>query len=344
MMNDTTGHPAPQDQDPQTVPQTVLESVLETLLAGTPAPERIDTLVRLLAVRLAAASAPEPAAAPADPEDERYSRMPQAEFEREKQAAKADRRFGSWAAWRDWVERIDALRRAPTAAAAAPAKPAPPADALADVADETLDALVRLVAGHMLRPTAYEDRLPWGNQLELQQLEAEQRYVRMTTAEFELEKQRAKRDRRFGTWEAWRDWVERTDALRRPAPPANPARRTGTPLEQALAYRRECLENAHAIFETEADFHLEVARVNAEIRRLGGTVPRPARTDDERTAVTNIEARLRQARALAACRRLLAAHAIRSLLRRRRSECPICGDPAPADSLYCSRSCRLYAQ
>jgi len=334
-MNDTTGHPAPQDQDMQ----TVLESVLETLLAGTPAPERIDKLVRLLAVRLAAASPPEPAAAAADPEDERYSRMPQAEFEREKQAAKADRRFGSWTAWRNWVERIDALRRAPTPAAAPAKAPAP--DALAGLPDETLDALVRLVAGHLLRPTAYEDRLPWGNQLELQQLEAEHRYVRMTAAEFELEKQRAKRDRRFGSWEAWRDWVERTDALRRPPPPA----RRRTPLEQALAYRRECLENAHAIFETEADFHLEVARVNAEIRRLGGAVPRPERTDDERLAVTNIEARLRQARALAACRRLLAAHAIRSLLlRRRRSECSICGDPAPADSLYCSRSCRLYAQ
>jgi len=333
-MNDTTGHPAPQDQDPQ----TVLESVLETLLAETPAPERIDKLVRLLAVRLAAASAPEPAAA-ADPEDERYSRMPQAEFEREKQAAKDDRRFGSWTAWRNWVERVDALRRAPTPAAPQPAK-APAPDVLADVTAETLDALVRLVAGHMLRPTAYEDRLPWGNQLELQQLEAEHRYVRMTAAEFELEKQRAKRDRRFGSWEAWRDWVERTAALRRPPPPA----RRRTPLEQALAYRQECLENAHAIFETEADFHLEVARTNAEIRRLGGTVPRPERTDDERLAVTNIEARLRQARALAACRRLLAAHAIRSLLRRRRSECSICGDPAPTDSLYCSRSCRLYAQ
>jgi hypothetical protein len=337
-MNDsTTGHPAPHDQDPQTV--------LESVLAGTPAPERLDKLVRLLGVRLAAAASapPEPAAA-VDPEDERYSRMPQAEFEREKQDAKADRRFGSWTAWRNWVERIDALRRAPPTAAAPPAK-APAPDALAGVPAETLDTLVRLVAGHLLRPTAYEDRLSWGNQLELQQLEAEQRYVRMTTAEFELEKQRAKRDRRFGTWEAWRDWVERTDRLRRPPPPANPARRTGTPLEQALAYRRECLENAHAIFETEADFHLEVARVNAEIRRLGGTVPRPARTDDERTAVTNIEARLRQARALAACRRLLAAHAIRLFLRlRRRSECPICGDPAPADSVYCSRSCRIYAQ
>jgi hypothetical protein len=327
-MNDTTGHPAPQD------PQTVLESVL----AGTPAAERIDTLVRLLAVRLAAAASHSEPAAAADPEDERYSRMPQAEFEREKQDAKADRRFGSWTAWRNWVERIDALRRAPPTAAP-PAKAAAP-DALADVADETLDALVRLVAGHMLRPTAYEDRLSWGSQLELRQLEADQRYVRMTTAEFEVEKQRAKRDRRFGTWEAWRDWVERTDRLRRPAPAA--ARRR-TPLEAALAWRHECLENAHAIFETEADFHLEVARANAEIRRLGGAVPRPARTDDERTAVTNIEARLRQARALLACRRLLAAHAIRSLLRRR-SECPICGDPAPADSLYCSRSCRLYAQ
>ena len=325
--NDTTGHPAT-TQD--------LQTVLESVLAGTPAPERIDKLVRLLAVRLAAAApAPEPAAA-ADPEDERYSRMPQAEFEREKTAAKADRRFGSWTAWRNWVERIDARRRAPPTAAAQP-EPAKPADALAGLAPETVDVLVRLAADALLRRTAHE--ASWGSQLELLELEAEQRYVRMTPAEFEREKQAAKRDRRFGSWEAWRDWVERTDRLRRPAPPA----RRRTPLEAWLAYRQECLENARAIFETEADFHLEVARANAEIRRLGGTVPRPARTDDERLAVTNIEARLRQARALAACRRLLAAHAIRRLLRRR-SECPICGDPAPADSVYCSRSCRLYAQ
>ena len=323
--NDTTGHPAT-TQDPQTV--------LESVLAGTPAPERIDKLVRLLGVRLAAAASPPEPAAADDPEDERYSRMPQAEFEREKTAAKADRRFGSWTAWRNWVERIDARRRAPPTAAA---QPEPANDALAGLAPETVDVLVRLAADALLRRSAHE--ASWGSQLELQQLEAEQRYVRMTPAEFEREKQAAKRDRRFGSWEAWRDWVERTDRLRRPAPPA----RRRTPLEAWLAYRQECLENAPAIFETEADFHLEVARANAEIRRLGGTVPRPARTDDERLAVTNIEARLRQARALAACRRLLAAHAIRRLLRRR-SECPICGDPAPADSVYCSRSCRLYAQ
>lgn len=328
--NDTTGHPA-------TTPAQDLQTVLESVLAGTPAAERIDKLVRLLGVRLAAAPAPEPAAA-ADPEDERYSRMPQAEFEREKTAAKDDRRFGSWTAWRNWVERVDALRRAPPTAAAPP-EPAKPADALADLAPETLDVLVRLAAEALLRRTAYE--ASWGSQLELQQLEAEQRYVRMTPAEFEREKQAAKRDRRFGSWEDWRDWVERTDRRRRPAPAA----RQRTPLEAWLAYRQECLENARAIFETEADFHLEVARANAEIRRLGGTVPRPARTDDERLAVTNIEARLRQARALAACRRLIAAHTIRLFLRlRRRSECPICGDPAPADSVYCSRSCRLYAQ
>ena len=95
------------------------------------------------------------------------------------------------------------------------------------------------------------------------------------------------------------------------------------------------------------------ATLSGTAEACGPLVLPPLRDLDERTTCMYVHTGVikgamqaggeRRLNATIACRRLLAAHAIRSLLRRR-SECPICGDPAPADSRYCSRSCRLYAQ
>jgi hypothetical protein len=151
--------------------------------------------------------------------------------------------------------------------------------------------------------------------LEQEEVEADHRFVRMTQSEFEAEKQRAKRDRRFGSWEEWRRWVERIDALRRPA---RVVKRQPTALEMLHAERLEIIRYPHAMFSTQEEMRAALEQVNAEILRLGGRVDRrDERTDEEREAVTSIEARLRQARAVKACRQFIAAATIARAVKRR---------------------------
>ena len=189
------------------------------------------------------------------------------------------------------------------------------------------------------------DRVEWATIVEQEEVEADHRFVRMTQSEFEAEKQRAKRDRRFGSWEEWRRWVERIDALRRPA---RVVKRQPTALEMLHAERLEIIRYPHAMFSTQDEMRAALEQVNAEILRLGGRVDRrDERTDEEREAVTNIEARLRQARAVKACRQFIAAATIARAVKRRftKKECEYCFDPFTHSDHgnYCSRSCEKFA-
>jgi hypothetical protein len=182
--------------------------------------------------------------------------------------------------------------------------------------------------------------------VEREQDAADQPYVRMTQSEFEAEKQRAKRDRRFRDWHGWRAWVERVDGKRR-----SDARKSLPPLRQVShldflhAERREILGYGHAMFNTVEGRDKALLEVEAEIRRAGGRVER---TEEQRETVTNIDARLRQARALKSCRRFIAAEMIRKFVMRnnKKSECDYCFDTFKRKSdsqMYCSRTCEKFA-
>ena len=227
------------------------------------------------------------------------------------------------------------------------------AEELASVPESEFDATLAAVCRYTIQ---YEnmrasmfalDRCSeWATIVELEQAEADRPFLRMTQSEFEREKQAAKRDRRFGSWDEWRRWVERIDSLRRPARAAAP--RPPTALELLYAERLEILRYPHAMFATQQSMRAALEQVNAEIRRLGGRIDRrDERTDEEREAVTGIDARLRQARALKSCRKFLAAATIARTLQRfcRKSECEYCFDTFKRSDhgAYCSRTCEKFA-
>jgi len=182
----------------------------------------------------------------------------------------------------------------------------------------------------------------WSSIVEREQDAEDLPYVRMTPSEFEAEKHRAKRDRRFPNWVGWRDWVERIDSKRRVRPSAPPRR--SSPLNCLYAERNEILRYPAAMFATEASRDAALYEVEAEIRRLGGRVEH---TDEERETVTSIDARLRQARALKSCRRFIAAEVIRKFIVKnsRVAECVYCFDTFKSKNgeIFCSRSCEKFA-
>jgi hypothetical protein len=97
----------------------------------------------------------------------------------------------------------------------------------------------------------------WALTEERAQDEADLPFVRMTQSEFDAEKQRAKRDRRFVNWDAWRNWVERVDlkrrtAARKSAPP--PAPRPRTELETLYEHYYEALEVMGPLMANAAPF------------------------------------------------------------------------------------------
>jgi len=112
------------------------------------------------------------------------------------------------------------------------------------------------------------------------------------------------------------------------------------------ADRSEIIGYGHAMFNTVEGRDRALFEVEAEIRRLGGRVER---TDEQREAVTNIEARLRQARAVKSCRRFIAAEMIRKFVVKSKTpaaECEYCFDAFKrkrGDEVYCSRTCEKFA-
>ena len=225
------------------------------------------------------------------------------------------------------------------------------AEELEEVPQEALDAVLAGVARHVVQYQAMQDSMremdrpgaSWDSIVEREQDAADRPYVRMTQSEFEAEKQRAKRDRRFRDWHGWRAWVERVDGKRR-----SEARKSLPPLRQVsrldflYADRREIIGYGHAMFNTVEGRDKALFEVEAEIRRLGGRVER---TEEQREAVTNVEARLRQARALKSCRRFIAATVIRKFMGKR-AECEYCFDAFKrkrGDEVYCSRVCEKFA-
>ena len=228
------------------------------------------------------------------------------------------------------------------------------AEELEEVPQEATEAVLAAVARHVVQYQAMRDSMremdrpgaSWDSIVEREQDAADLPYVRMTQSEFEAEKQRAKRDRRFRDWHGWRAWVERVDGKRR-----SEARKSLPPLRQLsrldflYADRREIIGYGHAMFDTVEGRDKALFEVEAEIRRLGGRVER---TDEQREAVTNVEARLRQARALKSCRRFIAAEMIRKFMGKRAAavECEYCFDAFKRkneDEVYCSRTCEKFA-
>lgn len=228
---------------------------------------------------------------------------------------------------------------------------------LEKVPQSEMDAVLREVVRHVVQYTEMrksEDemsRTNWASIVEHELGEADRYYVRMPQSEFEREKQAAKRDRRFGSWEEWRRWVERIDGLRRPPAPAPPRRRTA--LEMLYAERLEILRYPHAMFASEESMREALAEVEAEIRVLGGRIER---TEEEREAVTSIPSRLNQARALKSCRQFLAARAIQAVFRQAKKNnatmtCDLCFDEfkrknvyETTTGVYCGLRCSLYAR
>ena len=215
--------------------------------------------------------------------------------------------------------------------------------------DATLMAVCRYAVQYqnMCASMSAMDRSEWATIVEQEQDAADRRFVRMTQSEFEAEKRAAKRDRRFGSWDEWRRWVERIDALRRPARAAA-VKRQPTALEMLYAERRDILHYPAATFASTESRDAALYEVDAEIRRLGGRIDRrEERTDEERESVTSIEARLRQARAVKACRKFLAAATIARAVQKRfrKQECDYCFDAFKSSNHgnYCSRSCEKFA-
>ena len=114
------------------------------------------------------------------------------------------------------------------------------------------------------------------------------------------------------------------------------------PLVEKGVSTRQQLDQAQANFDRDK----ALLEIEAEIRRAGGRVER---TEEEREAVTSIEARLRQARAVKSCRRFIASEIIRKFMCKTRAavaECDYCFDAFKRksdDQMYCSRTCEKFA-
>jgi hypothetical protein len=227
------------------------------------------------------------------------------------------------------------------------------AEEVQDVPQAELDTVLAAVARHVVQYHAMQDSMSemdrpgasWDSIVEREQDEADLPYVRMTQSEFEAEKTRAKRDRRFRDWHGWRAWVERVDYKRRSAARASLPPRQRSLLEMLQSDRLEMLCYGRAMFRTEEACNKALSEIEAEIRRMGGRVER---TEEQREAVTNIEARLRQARALKSCRRFIAAKMIRKFVVKNSkvAECIYCLDTFKSkngETSFCSRSCEKLA-
>ena len=227
------------------------------------------------------------------------------------------------------------------------------ADELLLVSQDQRDTVLAAVVRHIVQYQAMQDSVDemdrpgasWDSIVEREQDAADLPYVQMTQSEFEAEKTRAKRDRRFRDWHGWRAWVERVDGKRRIEARKSLPPRQRTLLEMLYAERHEILGYGHAMFNTVEGRDKALLEVEAEIRRAGGRVER---TEEQREAVTNIEARLRQARALKSCRRFIAAETIRKFVMRNntKSECSYCFDAFKRKNdgqMYCSRTCEKFA-
>ena len=228
---------------------------------------------------------------------------------------------------------------------------------LQKVPDSELEATMAAVCrhavqyNHMCASMSEMDHSEWATIVEQEQDAADRRFVQMTQSEFDAEKQRAKRDRRFGSWDEWRRWVERIDALRRPARRA--AKHQPTTLDMLYSERLEIIRYPHAMFMSRESMRAALDQVNAEILKLGGRIDRGEEiTDEERESKTSIEARLRQARALKSCRKFLAGATIARAVQRmlRKHECDYCFDTfkcregfVEENGNYCSRSCMKLA-
>ena len=228
------------------------------------------------------------------------------------------------------------------------------ADEIHGVPDSEMEAVLAAVARHVVQYQAMRDSMremdrpgaSWDSIVEREQDAADLPYVRMTQSEFEAEKQRAKRDRRFRDWHGWRAWVERVDGKRRSEARMRMPPRQRSRLEMLQAERTEILGYGHAMFNTVEGRDKALLEVEAEIRRAGGRVER---TDEQREAITSIEARMRQARAVKSVRRFIASEIIRKFMRKTRAvvaECEYCFDafkPKGDDQVYCSRTCEKFA-
>ena len=228
------------------------------------------------------------------------------------------------------------------------------ADELLKVSEEHQDTVLAAVVRHIvqyqeMRESVREMERPgasWDSIVEREQDAADLPYVQMTQSEFEAEKQRAKRDRRFRDWHGWRAWVERVDGKRRIAARRSLPPRQRSLLEMLYAERTEILGYGHAMFASPEGRDKALLEVEREIRRAGGRVER---TEEQREAVTSIEARLRQARAVKSCRQFIASEIIRKFMCKTRSavvECEYCFDAFKRksdDQVYCSRTCEKFA-
>jgi hypothetical protein len=230
------------------------------------------------------------------------------------------------------------------------------ADEIQAVSDEERDAVLVAVVRHVVQYQQLQESMremerpgAWASTAEREQDEADLPYVLMTQSEFDAEKVRAKRDRRFPDWHGWRAWVERVDSKRRKIAVRSsiPAPRTPTLLECLYSERMEILHYGHAMFATEMGRRKALYDIEADIRRLGGRVEP---TEEQREAMTTIEARLRQARAVKSCRRFIAGEVIRRFLQKAckkssSSECEYCFDSFVSNngSAYCSRTCEKFA-
>jgi hypothetical protein len=231
-------------------------------------------------------------------------------------------------------------------------------DELLEVPQEEVEVVLKAVVRYAVQYLQMSARMgemespgAWALTAEREQDAADLRFVLMTQSEFDAEKQRAKRDRRFANWQQWRNWVERVDCKRRArTAPAEAPRRQTTLLDTLYAERTEILRYGRAMFATVKSRDTALYEVEAEIRRLGGRVEP---TDEQREESRSIDARLRQARALKSCRRFVAAEVIRNFMLRKNSsaktaECEYCFDSFKRNNddeeqVYCCRTCEKFA-
>ena len=112
--------------------------------------------------------------------------------------------------------------------------------------------------------------ITWGDQVCYEEEAADEMFVSMSSEAFESEKQVAKRDRRFGSWDAWLVWARRIEVKRKIVRTSVRTILTVSPLSQLVAYRADCMRYPSQYCIDQESFDREIRAIEKDIHREAG--------------------------------------------------------------------------
>ena len=112
--------------------------------------------------------------------------------------------------------------------------------------------------------------ITWGDQVCYEEEAADEMFVSMSSEAFEIEKQVAKRDRRFGSWDAWLVWARRIEVKRKIVRTSVRTILTVSPLSQLVAYRADCMRYPSQYCIDQESFDREIRAIEKDIHREAG--------------------------------------------------------------------------